>query len=136
MQKVKRLTLQWLPLVLWMAIIFVVSHQPSDAIPRYGTWDVLLKKGGHLVAYAILAVLARHAGLSHRASLILALLYAITDELHQRFIPGRTGRPLDVMIDFVGALMGVAVYRLSGRWRRGFRSDRTGVVAGQSPRDA
>lgn len=136
MYKVNRSTLRWLPLVLWMAIIFVVSHQPSSAIPQYGIWDVLVKKGGHLLAYAILAVLAKYAGLSNRVALVLALSYAISDELHQRLIPGRNGRPLDVMIDFVGAVMGLAMYHLGGRWRRGFRLDRTGVAAGQSPRDA
>jgi VanZ family protein len=55
---------------------------------------------------------------------VLAVAYAVTDEFHQRFVAGRHGAPLDVLIDTAGVLIGVfAAGRLStiagdGRRRR------------------
>ena len=44
----------------------------------------------------------------------LAALYAVSDEIHQTFVEGRVGAPLDVGIDTLGALVGVLVWvRLS-----------------------
>ena len=40
-----------------------------------------------------------------------ALAYAISDELHQHFVPGRLGSPLDVLIDAAGVAVGVALWR-------------------------
>ena len=45
-------------------------------------------------------------------SIFLAFLYACGDEVHQLFIPGRTGRALDVFIDTLGASFGVFLYYL------------------------
>ena len=41
----------------------------------------------------------------------LAVAYACTDELHQTFVRGRHGTPVDVAIDAAGALIGLAVWR-------------------------
>ena len=40
-------------------------------------------------------------------ALALGIAYAVTDELHQHFVQGRTGAPLDVLIDAVGVVVGV-----------------------------
>ena len=40
-------------------------------------------------------------------SWIIVCIYAITDEIHQLFIPGRAGRIVDVYIDSLGALIGM-----------------------------
>ena len=40
------------------------------------------------------------------------ILYAITDEIHQLFVPGRSGRIFDVGVDAVGSLVGVAVFTI------------------------
>ncbi len=86
----------WLPPLVWMAVIFVLSGIPSDEIPKVEGWDVLLKKGGHMVAYAMLTVLLLRALETHtptRKAAWLAVgitvLYAMTDEYHQTFVPGR-----------------------------------------------
>ena len=54
-----------------------------------------------------------------RSGLAFALgtLYAVTDELHQMFVPGRMGRPLDVAIDALGVACGILVWQ-STRHRR------------------
>lgn len=49
---------RWLSLLFWMAAIFFMSNQPSEVLPVYGSWDWLIKKGAHFLAYALLAVLA------------------------------------------------------------------------------
>jgi VanZ family protein len=103
-----------------MAVIFVASATPGSQLPKFGAWDALVKKGGHVLGYGLLAVAYVHA-LNHgrsipRAKFIvavcLAALYAATDEFHQRFTPGRTSSLRDVGIDVAGACIGLALWRL------------------------
>ncbi len=99
---------RWLPLLLAMGVIFFVSNQPSADLPNFGLWDVLVKKTGHFLAYAGLALLALRAVWGGKrpylTATIIVLLYASSDEFHQTFIAGRTGTPIDVLIDMGGAL--------------------------------
>jgi hypothetical protein len=115
MKRFRTTAARWAPLIIWMALIFLVSHQPKESIPDYGQWDLVLKKGGHLLAYGILAILARRARLNSVGVFVLVVLYAATDELHQRFVPGRTGRVADVLIDFLGAALSYPLLRLLPR---------------------
>lgn len=101
---------RWLPLLAWMAVIFYFSHQPKVSLPSYGVWDLLVKKGAHMAAYALLALLARRAGLGLGPAAILAALYAASDEFHQTFIPGRNGTVADVLIDLVGVALGLLLH--------------------------
>lgn len=115
----RHVLLRWSPLLLWMLLIFVVSHQPSDTIPHYGVWDVLVKKGGHLLAYALLAIFFRWAGYTGKTSFTLAIAYAVSDELHQRHIPGRSGNIVDIFIDGTGALLALLVlYHVFFPWHK------------------
>lgn len=135
MSKYKDFVLRWLPLIVWMAAIFTLSHQPKDAIPNYGAWDLLVKKSGHLIAYALLAILTRRAGFTTAATLAFVLAYAFSDELHQLNVLGRTGSVEDMLIDFVGALLGLlGMSLLPQRWRV-FLWDQINAFGGQSPRD-
>lgn len=106
---------QWAPLLLWMLVIFVLSHQPKENIPDAGSWDLLVKKGAHFIGYALFWLLARRAGFRPWAAFALSVAFALSDELHQVPIPGRTGRPLDVFIDAAGALTALL---LAARLRR------------------
>jgi len=108
---VRKLIRRWLPALIWMGLIFLVSAQPSlPSVP--GRWDLLLKKGMHMVAYGILTILYLWAlrGSAHDdrvvrvASVVLALTYALSDEYHQTFVPGRNGTWVDVAVDGVGIL--------------------------------
>jgi VanZ family protein len=91
-----------------MAAIFLVSHQPSTHIPQFGLLDLLLKKGAHFLAYAVLAWLVQWAwGVKPGSwgwAFLVTVLYASSDEYHQTFVPGRSGSLGDVLIDSSGAL--------------------------------
>lgn len=100
----------WLPVIAWAALIFVLSSLPSLST-GLGAWDVALRKGAHLLEFAILgALLVRATGLVAPA-VALGVVYAATDELHQHFVPGRDGNLVDVAIDALGLAAGAALYR-------------------------
>lgn len=98
----------WAPVVLWAAVIFVLSSIP-DLGTGLGTWDTVLRKLAHTAEYAILGGLILRAVRSAPAAVLLASAYAITDEVHQAFVTGRQGSPLDWLIDTAGAVLGVAL---------------------------
>lgn len=108
---------RWGFAALIMALIFWASATPSTDIPKFGLWDTLVKKGGHALGYGLLALAYQH-GLANGQrpslrqavlSVLLASVYAGTDELHQSFTKGRTPAWLDVVIDGVGASVATAL---------------------------
>jgi VanZ family protein len=118
-----RLATLLLPPLVWMAVIFFLSAQPSDEIDR-AWWDVLARKIAHVTEYAVLTALwwraFRALGLSRPlgAAVVIAFAYAITDEWHQTFVDGRTGTPVDVLIDSIGIAIAVAAITFfDRRWR-------------------
>jgi len=98
----------WAPVVLWAAVIFVLSSIP-DLGTGLETWDTVLRKLAHTAEYAILGGLIFRAAGSAPAAVLLASAYAVTDEVHQTFVTGRHGSPLDWLIDTAGAVLGVAL---------------------------
>jgi VanZ family protein len=93
--------------------IFLFSSLPANRLPTFpGLLEVALKKGGHLLAYALLAwsfqrgLGAQTAG-ERWFAWLLAVAYAFSDELHQSFVPGRGAALLDVAIDALGAAIGL-----------------------------
>jgi len=100
------------PLAL-MGLIFLLSAQPSLS-SGLGAWDTVLRKLAHMVEYGLLFALWRRAlpGASAWAAAAIAIGYAVTDEVHQSFVEGRHGTPVDVAIDSAG----VAVGWLALRW--------------------
>ncbi len=104
--------LYWLPSVILMAIIFSFSSIPSSEMPTFGLWDFLIKKGGHMIGYGLLALAYWYAfGWNKKfwwLVILLAVIYAISDESHQSFVPGRHPSWVDAfVIDGFGA--GIAV---------------------------
>ena len=116
----KAWTRRWGPAVAIMSLIFIASEIPGSELPKFDFWDVLIKKGGHMIGYALLAASFLHA-LNNDQSIkpirfvvafCLTTLYAVSDEWHQGFTPGRTPSLLDVIIDGVGGLIGLALWYL------------------------
>jgi hypothetical protein len=96
----------WAPVVVWAALIFTLSAIPSlDS--GLGFWDLVLRKLAHLGEYAVLGALLYRALRREPLALLLASAYAATDEVHQAFVSGRQGSPVDWLIDTAGALAGV-----------------------------
>lgn len=127
---------RWIPALIWMGIIFYLSHQDasdSSALSS-GFTQVLLdflnktieqlnmdllhhlvRKGAHFSAYLILGLLVSHALESGKrkasfVTFLICVLYASSDEFHQIFIPGRSGQLSDVLLDSFGSLTGIALY--------------------------
>jgi VanZ family protein len=117
---------RYAPPLLLMAVIFALSAQP-DLNSGLGTWDTIGRKLVHMASYGLLWWLWWRA-LGRRApalAVAITLTYAATDELHQHFVPGRHGTPVDVAIDAAGvALAMLAVKR--GRRRSVARPRRSG----------
>lgn len=127
-----------------MAAIFGFSSIPSEDMPSFGGFDFSIKKFGHAMGYALLA-LAYQRGLrssnpghlsedgaddsstlktltslvvkhSTFFAWLMALLYSATDEFHQSFVPGRNPSIWDIMLfDNGGALLGLWIRSLIGR---------------------
>src|SRR5690554_609911 len=119
----KRKILSWTLAVLWMALIFYLSHQPAiesnglstgitekivvmvekvapDIKFNMGRFNHMLRKGAHFFAYLVLGILMIN-GLSSSdiygfkgigLAILICILYAISDEVHQLFDPGRGGQ--------------------------------------------
>ena len=103
----RRATLsRWAPVVLWAGLIFALSAIPSLST-GLGTWDLVLRKVAHLAEYAVLGALLLRAVRTAPLALLAGSAYAVTDEVHQVFVSGRQGSPLDWLIDTVGVAAGV-----------------------------
>ncbi|MED1603621.1 VanZ family protein [Alkalihalophilus marmarensis] len=140
--------LSWISVLLWMSLIFYLSHQPATESSELSAgvmqllltsfeaiipfiqietewFHFLIRKGAHFTAYFILGILLinalRASGLSGGKSAVVAfllsVLYAISDEVHQLFIPGRSGEVGDVLIDSAGAAVGILVVLLCRKKR-------------------
>ncbi len=106
----------WVPPLLWMAIIFYFSSFPRVIVIRNSLYAFLFYKTLHVIEYAILYFLLFRAfyslskeklSLSDRFifAVLIAILYSLSDEIHQTFVPNREGRLQDVFIDTGGILI-------------------------------
>ena len=146
---VRQIHLAWLPVALWMALIFCAStdlgapRQTSRILLPVLRWlipdisatalnraQLLVRKTGHALGYAVLAVLISRARRRIRQNseppclrrdatiaLVLTVLYAATDEWHQTFTASRQGSVADVALDATGAVAGLALLWLWDRRR-------------------
>ena len=97
----------------------IVEAVPNAEISKE-SFNITLRNLAHGVLYFILGVLLINAVTlyefsklkSSAISLIASILYAFTDEWHQFFVPGRAFELKDILIDSVGAMIGIAIYFL------------------------
>ena len=115
----------WFPAIALMVVIFGFSSIPSQEMPSFGPWDLVVKKGSHMLGYGLLALAywydLRFDKRRWWLALLLAVLYAITDEFHQSFVPGRHPSWVDALV-FDGGGAAIAL-GLANWWqaRRKFR---------------
>ena len=150
MENKRKRIIAWSLMILWMAFIFFMSSQPAEVSSKQSNFVVVLldmfgmnlnsrfgelstyiiRKGAHFTEYMILYFLAFNLlrlyitrKKAYIYSLIIVFGYACSDEFHQLFVPGRTGRLLDIGIDSCGALLGSLillffVYRAAQRCQK------------------
>lgn len=128
MKKVIRLLL----IILWLLVIFIFSNQDgttstaltNGVLEKYlffidsDIFFIVIRKIAHITEYLILEILVfsfvNELNIDRKiiVSLLICLILSSIDEFHQLFIPGRTGKILDVFIDMIGALLGIGVLSL------------------------
>ena len=94
---------------------------------RIDKYVKLIRKSAHFTLYLILGLLlinalSEHMTINYKCiliSLLIAFLYACSDEIHQLFVPGRSCELLDIIIDSSGSYTGIMIYYLINKlWRR------------------
>ena len=116
---------EWIPVLLWGALIFTLSTSafsaantakiidpllrwliPAISAPSVEVCHMLVRKAAHFTEYGILFWLLVRGPMKERPylALMLCVVYALTDEGHQVFVPGRTASLYDVALDSTGAL--------------------------------
>lgn len=138
----------WSIVALWMIIIFRLSAQSGEQSDDLSLGIVrivsvmiekvspgsdalasnhFIRKSAHFFAYLVLGMVVlfamRKIGVSGRKGMLLTLAicvaYAISDEWHQGFIPGRAPKLMDILIDSCGSLFGTALHsRVAEKWER------------------
>ncbi len=140
------------PLVVWASLIFLGSSDllsaphtsafllgplrwlyPNASEATLAALHLMIRKAGHFTEYAILGLLAARAFRSssrgvlrnHRfwMSLLFVMVYSLSDEFHQWFVPSRTASIYDSMIDIAGGMAGLILMRIHHRIRTGSGSD-------------
>ncbi len=127
---------KYLATLLWMGVIFYLSSEPAGESSRrsgvileniqslnsdlsYGITMFAVRKAAHFIAYMILGILLYltihetwrrwHRGAIAAVAVAASALYACTDEFHQNFVPGRSAQLSDILLDTLGALIGVLI---------------------------
>ena len=134
-----------MPVLAWMTLIFIASTdlgsaehtsrylvpflhwlRPGISVATIANVQFFIRKAAHLTEYAVLAILLLRAlrgqtsgTIVKQAALVLivAAIYAATDEFHQSFAPSRTPSARDVLIDSTGAAVGLLIYLAAARRR-------------------
>lgn len=117
MEPARSRILSWVPVVLWMVLIFALSSVPDLRSGLQPLWDTILRKCAHAGEYAVLGWLTFRAlersGIRREKALIISFvvgaLYAASDELHQTTVGGRHGSALDASLDVWAVALGVLV---------------------------
>ena len=119
--------------ILWMIFIFVMSSFDASSssnqsnfiidiitsiinIKVTGLLSLIIRKLAHFIEYFILGILVINFITRYDKKIIIAILlciiYATSDEIHQIFVPGRSCQITDIMIDSLGSIMGIYLCKL------------------------
>lgn len=97
----------------------ISAKPPAEKLEIAENIDFYIRKCAHFSIYAVLGILAFYAFSAYNKikiskckylyMLVFCLLYAVSDEIHQYFVPGRACRMFDVGVDFCGSLFGIFI---------------------------
>ena len=114
------------PLLLWLF--------PNLSETKLASIHVFTRKAAHFLEYAVLAFLARRAFITSSGAfirrfwfelaLLLVVLNSLLDELHQSFVPSRTGSIYDSALDVAGGLTVLLFFKLYDKRRRATKAER------------
>ncbi len=126
--------------ILWMIIIFMMSSQTAEisggqssdiaekilgifwsnpSADLVDTFETIIRKLCHFFEYAILCFLCYNTLSSYNVkkrnliySVVISVVFAISDEFHQYFVPGRACRVIDILIDTSGTVLSYLTLKL------------------------
>lgn len=108
----KKIIIYWLPPIIWMLLIFILSSRQRISIADEYIVNFLFFKFLHIIEYAILYLLLFRAfnnkkgkKINYFTPFIISLFYAAIDEIHQTFVPTREGKIRDVFVDAIGIFL-------------------------------
>jgi hypothetical protein len=98
---------------LYMALVWIMSSMPADAIVRFSVADSFIKESLHLIEFAILYLLfvgflLAEGKLTIKTNwfvAVISMMYGVIDEIHQYFVPYRSATVIDVIKDVTGVLV-------------------------------
>ena len=120
LDRTNRILYYWVPVVLYAGFIVYLSSQPfpSEQMPKL--FEVVNDKLLHALEYGVLGILCYRA--FHFASgsklrpfasilaILVAMMFGVTDEFHQYFIPSREADGWDWIADTIGAIISIKIY--------------------------
>jgi len=106
--------------------VMPLDNETSTTVDLVARFNHVVRKCGHFGLYFVLSVLMMNAlrvsGIigfkGYILSLVFCILYAISDEVHQLFVPGRGAQVTDVLIDSFGAFIGIGMYGVIGKIKK------------------
>lgn len=122
-------------MLLWMFLIFLMSSFDATESANQSNFIVsiitnifkieniellslIIRKLAHFTEYLILGFLTinmlnkNDISKKYLISILICIIYATSDEIHQIFVPGRACQIRDVLIDSIGSITGVYLYKL------------------------
>lgn len=121
--------------LIWMIIIFIMSSFNAEDsanqsnfivniianilnINNISLLSLIIRKLAHFTEYLILGTLVinmftkNNAKKTYLLSILLCIIYATSDEIHQIFTPGRACQIKDILIDSIGSITGIYLFKL------------------------
>lgn len=122
-------------MLLWMLLIFIMSSCDATESTNQSNFIVniitdifkieniellsfIIRKLAHFTEYLILGFLTinmlnkNDISKKYLLSILICIIYATSDEIHQIFVPGRACQIRDILIDSIGSITGVYLYKL------------------------
>lgn len=127
--------------LIWMIIIFIMSSFDATESANQSNFIVniitnifkienievlsfIIRKLAHFTEYLILGFLTinmldkNDISKKYLLSILICIIYAISDEIHQLFVPGRACQIKDILIDSIGSITGIYLYKLISKRKK------------------
>lgn len=98
-------TKNWVPAIFIMIIIFSLSSMKGTTVDEVGLGRHAYQVNGHFLLYFSLCIAFFKATKNYIYSPLYTILYGLSDEIHQTFVPGRNFQIFDLGVDSIGILL-------------------------------